>query len=435
MGRNYSDLLERSLEGSRLELLHLLAHHASLLQMPLYIVGGVVRDVLLGRPVKEFDLVLEGESAAFAEFIVKKFGGRILIHSKFGTATWMINDSTLKRINVPGLSLSDFSLSFDIVSARSETYVSPGALPTVTRSHILDDLRRRDFTINAMAIRLDGEHFGKLVDVCDGETDLEQGMIRVLHSNSFIDDPTRMFRAVRYAERYGFEIEPETRSLFDDEARGVFAKLSGERIRHEFDLVFEEPNPVSILKRIKDLGLLAALRALLVDADGDRLKSIIDKPEDDLGEFVVPEILSFRQTLGWVLYLMNVPVPFIDEIGARLAFPAALTKSASAASKLNHELPTMTEWKPSEWTFHLDAFPLLAVYAVWLASAQPRMREYLVNWRNVKPYTNGDDLKILHVPSGPKYKEILNRLRAAWLDGDVKTKEDEIFLLNKLISS
>lgn len=435
MGQNCSNLLEKTLEGSRLELLHLLAHHASLLQMPLYIVGGVVRDVLLDRPVKEFDLVLEGESAVFAEFIVKKFGGRVLIHSKFGTATWMINDSTLKRINVPSLSLADSSLSFDIVSARAETYASPGALPTVTRSHILDDLRRRDFTINAMAIRLDGEHFGELVDVCDGEADLERRVIRVLHPSSFIDDPTRMFRAIRYAERYGFKLEPETRKLFDDEAKDVFSKLSGERIRHEFDLVFEESDPAGVLKKIKETGLLAVFRALLMDVDDERLKKIVDTPEGGQDKFVIPEILSFRQSLGWILFLMDVPTQFINEIGTRFSFPAVLTRSVQDASKLIKNLPMTSEWKPSQWTFYLDELPLLSVYAVWLSSGHPSIHEYLVNWRSIKPHANGDDLKALHIQPGPRFKEILNQLRAAWLDGDVKTKEEEKFLLRRLSSS
>ncbi|MDX1379252.1 MAG: hypothetical protein R3307_10405, partial [Anaerolineales bacterium] len=242
MERNYSDLLEKSLDASRLELLHLLAHHASMLQMPLYLVGGVVRDLLLDYPVREFDIVVEGDSAVFAEYIVKKIGGRVLVHTKFKTATWTINESTLKRLNFPVFQQTDLSLFFDLVSARSETYASPGALPTVKHSTIDDDMRRRDFTINAMAMRLDGDHFGKLVDVFDGKSDLERGVISVLHPKSFIDDPTRMFRAVRYAERYGFEIEPETMEKFNDDAKAVLANLSGERLRHEIDLIFDETN-------------------------------------------------------------------------------------------------------------------------------------------------------------------------------------------------
>ena len=238
MGRNLSDLLVQTLDGAHLEVLHLLALQAAMLRMPLYLVGGVVRDILLGRLVKDFDLVLEGDSADFANYIVKKFGGRAVIHSKFGTATWVLNESTFKRLNVPALDISASPLSFDLISARSETYDYPGALPTVKYSTIDDDLHRRDFTINAMAIRLDGETFGELFDPLGGEKDLEAKLIRILHEKSFVDDPTRIFRAVRYAGRYEFEITSETLSLITDEARRVLSQLSGERIRHEFDLIF-----------------------------------------------------------------------------------------------------------------------------------------------------------------------------------------------------
>src|SRR5215207_8497095 len=194
MGRNYSDLLAKSLDATRLELLHLLAYQAAMLRMPLYLVGGVVRDILLGQTVNDFDLVVEGSSAEFAEYIVRKFGGKVLIHSKFMTATWVVNESTFKRLNFPALELPDAPLSFDLVSARTETYAQPGALPTVKKSTIDDDLRRRDFTINAMAIRLDGEHFGELFDPLNGQKDLENKLIRVLHDKSFVDDPTHIFR-------------------------------------------------------------------------------------------------------------------------------------------------------------------------------------------------------------------------------------------------
>ena len=248
MGRNVSDLLGKSLEGLRLELLHLLAYQSAMLRMPLYLVGGVVRDVLLRRAVNDLDLVVEGHSAEFAEYIVRKFGGKILVHSKFMTATWVLNESTFKRLNVPAFQLPNAQLSFDFASARSETYAQPGALPTVKRSSIDEDLHRRDFTINAMALRLDGEHFGEVFDPLGGEKDLDAELIRVLHERSFVDDPTRIFRAVRYAGRYGFEIAPETLSLINGEARSILVGLSGERFRHEFELMFEEENVGAMLR-------------------------------------------------------------------------------------------------------------------------------------------------------------------------------------------
>ena len=434
MERNYSDLLEKSLDASRLELLHLLAHHASMLQMPLYLVGGVVRDLLLDYPVREFDIVVEGDSAVFAEYIVKKIGGRVLVHTKFKTATWTINESTLKRLNFPAFQQTDLSLSFDLVSARSETYASPGALPTVKHSTIDDDMRRRDFTINAMAMRLDGDHFGKLVDVFDGKSDLERGVIRVLHPKSFIDDPTRMFRAVRYAERYGFEIEPETLEKFNDDAKAVLANLSGERLRHEIDLIFDEPNRVSMLERVKELGLLTVVHPAFSDFDPKRLKALQAEPSKEFGEFTIPDMLSFVQTLGWILLLIDHVEKDIEEISERLAFPVRLTKAARGAASLHGDLPSSKAWKPSQWTLHLDNYPLLSVYAVWLVISDEHLHNYLKTWQNVKPFTSGDDLKKSGLEPGPKYRKILAQLRAAWLDGEVSTEKEEIDLRDRLIA-
>ena len=159
---------------------------------------------------------MEGDTSALAEFIVKKYGGKILVHSRFGTAKWVLNESAFKRLNFPISNFPEFDVSFDLVTARSESYSHPGALPNVEPASIDADLRRRDFSINAMALRLDGQHFGELLDPMDGEADLESGLIRVLHPASFIDDPTRMYRAIRYGVRYGFQIIQDTLALIPD---------------------------------------------------------------------------------------------------------------------------------------------------------------------------------------------------------------------------
>ncbi len=434
MGRNVSDLLDKSLEGSRLELLHLLAYQASMLRMPLFLVGGVARDILLGRPVKDYDLVLEGDSAVLAEFALKNYGGRIMVHSRFGTATWAVNESTFKRLNVPALRFPETDMSFDLISARSETYARPGALPTVKRSTIDDDLHRRDFTVNAMAIRLDGGFFGDLYDPLHGQTDLENRLIRVLHERSFVDDPTRMLRAVRYAGRYGFEIEPGTLKLFNADARKVLSQLSGERVRHEFDLIFEEKGAVDILARLKDLDLLRPVHPALQNAGSERLSKSVDKPPVGFGKFVKPDILSFRQTLGWILYLLGLSLIDLEEIETRLAFPALLAKAVREASSLRVDISSFGNWKPSQWTFRLDDVSSLAVYAVWLVTDETFLQEYLTNWQNIRPVTTGNDLKERGLEPGPRFKEILTHLRAAWLDGEVETEEEEKKLLENIAS-
>ena len=162
-----------------------------------YLVGGTVRDILLGEPSFDVDIAVEGDAIAFAQSLAEALGGRMRAHDKFGTAVVLYGDD--ERI--------------DVVTARTESYESPGALPTVAPGSIEDDLFRRDFTINAIAVSLRGDEKGRVVDPFAGRTDLEAGRIRVLHDRSFLDDPTRIFRAVRYENRYGFRMDEHTATL------------------------------------------------------------------------------------------------------------------------------------------------------------------------------------------------------------------------------
>ncbi len=201
-----------------------------------------------------------------------------------------------------------------MISARSETYKHPAALPTVRLGSIADDLRRRDFTINALAIRLDGSHFGELRDDLNGAEDLQKGMIRVLHSRSFIDDPTRMYRAVRYAERYGFKIAEDTVILIP-EARPFVENLSAQRIRHELDLILEEPNAVPMLKRLDELDLLSIIHPVLANVSKSNVATVTS--EDP--------VLQNRNS-RWILWLMHLKDQEIEFLNERLHFPANLLK-------------------------------------------------------------------------------------------------------------
>ena len=285
-----------------------------------------------------------------------------------------------------------------------------------------------------MAIRLDGDHFGELFDPLNGQADLENKIVRVLHPKSFVDDPTRIFRLVRYAVRYDFEIDPATWNLVDSAALNVLAQLSGERLRHEFDLIFEEENASEMLKRLKKLDVFIVIHPILQTVNVERLRMLTDKPEEEFGEFLIPDILSFRQTLGWILYLVNLPVADIEAIAKRLAFPVLLTRAAVGASSLNGNLPSFKDWTPSQWTFYLDGVPSLAAYALYLMNMGSGFHDYFMIWRNIKPFTTGYTLQQRGLEPGPKFKEILTRLRAAWLDGEVGNEEEENLLLERLLS-
>lgn len=426
---NLTDLLKKSLDSSLLDLIHRIADESSALGFPIHLVGGSVRDLMLARPIVDLDFTLEGDAIKLGRGLVKKYGGDLTTHEKFFTATWTLQSPVRRAEPVEASNLQ----SLDLISTRRETYPHPGALPTVTKSTLDDDLRRRDFTINAMAIRVDRDHFGELYDPLHGQADLEKKLIRVLHPNSFLDDPTRIFRAVRYAERYGFTIEPETLKLINDDSRKVLSGLSGERLRHEIDLIFEEPNPSVILKQLFDVDIFRVVHPQLQVKSYKLLPP--EEPSPTYGEFAVPDMLSFKQTLCWVLWLMNSSLSEIEDVAERLAFPVLLTNTAITASALKSDLPSFKSWKPSQWTFHLDDLPSLSIFAVYLVSGESALSDYLSKWQHVKPITTGDDLKARGLEPGPRFGEILRHLRAAWLDGEVKTAEEETSLLEKLVDS
>ena len=201
--------------------------------------GGPVRDLLLGRPAVDLDLVMEGDAATLAFEVAKELAGEVVSYRQFGTATVKVDQQRL-----------------DLVTARRETYLRPGALPKVTPSAIEDDLHRRDFTINAMAIRLSKPSPGQLLDPTGGMEDLERGLIRALHRGSFRDDATRILRAIRYGARLDFCLESDTKEwLLHALEEGILATVSANRLRREVGLILRGDRPVAILRQAGELGV------------------------------------------------------------------------------------------------------------------------------------------------------------------------------------
>lgn len=386
------------------ELLANVAAQAALMEMPCYAVGGFTRDLLLGKPVNDLDVIVEGDAIKLGKALVQKYGGKLIPHYQFVTAVWKI------------------SAALDLITARRETYAYPGALPVITPSSIKDDIRRRDFTINAMATRLDAGHFGGLFDPLGGRADLAEGVIRVLHPRSFMDDPTRIFRAARYEQRYGFQIESATLKLINAAALETLSTLSGERIRHEFDLILAEENAARILSRLQDFGVLDLFR-LPPFSRADLLG------HPPAAEFNLP---VSRVTLGYLLWLANSSAAEIEFLARRLDFNAELTAALFALAQIKSELPKFKTAKPSAWTFRLEKIPPPAVYALWLLESLAALKDFLVKWRHVKPGITGNDLKARGISPGPEYKEILSRLRAAWLDGEINDATQELELTQKI---
>lgn len=432
MTKNIAALLERKISSAQREIVQRILAQAEALGMPLYLVGGFVRDALLDRPVNDFDLVVEGDAHKLGRALVQRFGGRVTVHASFKTATWFVpetfNPSTGSG---PGLQPS----TLDLISARSETYEHPAALPTVQLGTIADDLRRRDFTINALAVRLDGEHFGELRDDLGGMDDLARGRIRVLHPRSFIDDPTRIFRAVRYAQRYGFHLASETEALIPSALRYVDA-LSPERLRHELDLIFEEDDAVPMLVQMAEMGVFRSIKPPLPWKDAIRARFERTRSHFLHGSRSTPSTVVHCRDCRWMVWLLELSPKEIHALAKRLHFTADLKKKVLAASAIFRDLDFFKSARPSECVARLDGLPedaiRVAALCVPRGKARSNFKKYLSEWKNIKPFTNGETLKTLGVPPGPRYKEILSRLRAAWVDGEVTSESEEGEMLGKL---
>ena len=303
--------------------------------------------------------------------------------------------------------------------------------------HLADDLARRDFTINTLALRMDGNHWGELRDELDGYSDLKQGLIRVLHPKSFLDDPTRLFRAVRYEQRYGFKIAPDTLMLIPP-ARHLIGSLSAERLRHELDLILDEPQAVAVLSRMAELDLITLVHPALAwtDTIRERLIKGSHLAEEIHSKFIPPS--EGRSFLGWHFWLMDLPSADINSLEQRLHFHAKLLESLLAAATFFADMPSLVGvMKPSQCVTRIEDLPLTAVYAIFLCIPDGPVRQnlhsFLETWRHVKPKTDGYALQKRGLPPGPRYRQVLFRLRQAWLDGEVKNESEEMELLDRLI--
>ena len=364
-----------------------------------YLVGGPVRDRLLGIPATDLDITVVGDAPRLAQRLAGELGGRLTVHRRFGTAT----------VDADGVTV-------DLVTARRETYRSPGALPDVQPGFIEDDLARRDFTINAMAIPVAGGE-SDLVDLHGGTRDLAAGLVRVLHDLSFRDDPTRMLRAVRYAARFGFEIEPETAGLMASAlASGAMSTLTGDRVRHELERILQEADPGATLRFADETGVLRAIHPSLSAAHLPTTAAMQHEP------------LTWVAALAWSLSEAEAAA-----LTGRLNAPSDWERVINDAVRVRQLAPHLADprldaIKPSEVCGLLDGLAPDALRAAMMLASTPvadRIDRYLDDWWTVAPRLRGDDLLALGVPGGPLVGEALRALRTARLDGVTKSRADE----------
>jgi tRNA nucleotidyltransferase (CCA-adding enzyme) len=441
--QNITKRLELALPDERLALLQSVANAGYEQHAGVYIVGGFVRDLMMERPSLDFDLVVEGDAIKLARALAKKYGGRVTSHSRFGTAKWHLPEPDFVSTDVESGATQaiDFGelKTLDLVTARTEFYTHPTALPTVQRGSIKLDLHRRDFTINTLALRLDGRHYGELHDYWGGLADLRHGLVRVLHSLSFVDDPTRILRAVRFEQRFDFLIEDRTLELLE-EAKPLINRVSGDRIRHELDYIIDEEQSDRMLARLDELSLLKAVHPKLhwdswLSARLNTLQST--RPGREWSPLDEVDENQLKRNVVYILWLLRLSEVNSKKIEVRLKLSAELVKSIHIARLLWQELSTYVGSAPSEITKRLAEVPMLALYAIYIAISDKEVLSivdmYLQTWRNVQPTISGHELRRRGLDPGPSYRLILESLRNAWLDGEVGSTDEEAALLDKLL--
>ncbi len=429
--------LEQALSDPLFALVRHISRTARDMEIVPYFVGGLVRDLLLGQPIADVDMVVEGDAIALADRLAGELGGRVIAHRRFGTAKWILSEQVWAGLADHVSSEDDLPPSVDFVTARTEFYTHPTALPQVAESSIKQDLHRRDFTINTLAIRLDPDHWGELLDFYGGEEDLEEGVIRVLHSLSFIDDPTRILRAARLECRLGFQLDPRSEELIDD-ALPLLGRVSGDRIRHELELIFREEKPEQALCRLEDLGALSRIHEAL-ECDRwltVRYHTLRERLDPDVWE-LDSEDMGFLH-LALLAYRLNERQ--LPALSKRLKVKREVEEDLVLMHSLRHRVSELLESvRPSEMYHLLQPYPARVIAAIWVASdnevVQQRLLRYQTTWRFVEPELTGDDLQEMGLKPGPLFGRLLRELRDARLNGEVTTRVEEKALVERILAA
>jgi tRNA nucleotidyltransferase (CCA-adding enzyme) len=424
-----NDLLQR-LSRERLSLLRELGNLADESGVSLYLVGGVVRDLLLKRENWDLDLTVEGDGLAFARLVANRYGAGLAVFERFATARLVFPDG----------------LKMDIAATRRESYTQPAVLPTVQLASIEEDLSRRDFTINAIAVQLNPRQFGHLLDPYEGQRDLRARTIRVLHAGSFQDDPTRIFRAIRFEQRFGFHLERATARLLAQAAStNLIRQLSGPRLRNEILLLFTERDPVRVIARLAQLKLLRFIHRRLYYAN--HVKRVVT---------AVPKALAWwarrfqdsviDRPIVFLMALSSESSPaVVTAMIRRLALSREQAENLSAGgSRVDRAMKRLTNKGPVR---HSQVFRLLADFSdealvlllakhdsmqheVRLSLLKRHLEAYVKN-KAVKTALTGLDLQAMGLKPGPQYTTILGKLLYARIDGVITTEAEERAFVQK----
>ena len=445
--RNLHALMKARLPVRLFALLQRAGKMADRQQVSVYAVGGFVRDLLLttptgdvdldveGRgsrcasttPTVDVDLDVEGQGIRFAKAFAQLHKARVTTHARFGTATVTFADGQ----------------KLDIATARTEQYAHPAALPTVKPDSIRNDLGRRDFTVNALAIRLNASRFGDLVDTCGGEQDLHDKTIRVLHDRSFIEDPTRVFRAIRFEQRLGFRLSRGTALLIRKAVQqNVFRRLSLSRLSDAIIQVLSEREPGKVLARLADCNLLQFIHPQLHWSPG--LARLLKKVGQAIERHV--RLTPGRPVQPWIVYTMalmsTLPQPAVEATLSRLPFPRRQARTIlwvrQEGERLLRTLGSRQRGNLSETVRLLRNLPdetlVFLMANIQSETGKRKLSALFAASQHVTPILTGKDLQAMGLTPGPLYAHILNRLLDARLNETITTEADERRLVDHLMN-
>ena len=423
--KNVAGLLRERLPRPLLDILTQVGRVADELGYNAYVVGGFVRDLFLRHENLDIDIVIEGDAVTFARSYAKSFQTvRVRVFQKFKTAVIIYPDG----------------FKVDVATARTEYYETPGALPIVERSSLKMDLYRRDFSVNTLAVKVNERHFGILIDYFGSQRDIKDGRISVLHNLSFVEDPTRVFRAIRFEQRFGFKITKLTASLIENAVRiNFFDRLSGTRLFSELKLILMEENPIPAVSRLAEFDLLKFIHPTLhYDTDTRRFLDHIR------GVLAWHDLLFLDDPYDrWYVYFLGLIEPLKEEqlleLIHRLNMPAKFSETLlwakGAADHTLFRLYRQENASPKEIYYLLNElsteFLLYMMAKTRQESTKRAISLYFTQLKNTRPLLAGKDLLELGYEPGPRYKLMLKQLLDAHLDGQVRTKEDEIDYLRR----
>lgn len=420
--KNYLNRLPQEL----LDLIKSASDISSANGMPAYLVGGFVRDLILGVKNFDLDIVVEGDAIRFAQDFSCRCQAKIISHRRFGTATAYISGG----------------LKIDFATARKETYPQNACLPVVTFGKLEDDLSRRDFTINAMAISIRRDNFGGFIDLFGGRKDLRHKLVRFLHNLSFIDDPTRILRAIRFEQRYAFRIEPMTLKYLKESSRlKMLQKVEPQRLRDELILILKEDDPIKPVKRIRELvGLDFLSQGMPVSR---KTLALLRRIQGQIRWFRQAHV-SRRKLDSWVMYFMALmdsrSTAQVRDVCRRFVFRKGEEKRIMDYKQIKHSLVLelcRKAIKPSRLFACLEPLSyevtLLLKSKYKSRSLQKNIADFLKMYNGMRIYTTGEHLKEFGLLPGPAYQRIFRKVLDARLNGQVKTKEEELCLVKKIL--